>query len=203
MINKIKEILDKEIVVNRHSDFQIEKFIIGKELTPSAKAWQCVRELKTRYESLVNLEMEIGNVLDDIEIKKIEIEEEKLKDSKKTPFVVRKMQRYLKNLENNYTRLLENKKNYEDECKKILELFDEINAKNHIKKWNDDTAQLEYFENKLGNEFNLDFLLGNPVNKELVRSILQLDNSSKLKINFLELLNNKRKGLLLNGQQTQ
>ena len=144
--------------------------------------------------------MEIENVLDDIEIKKIEIEEEKQKDEKKTPFVVRKMQRGLKNLENNYVKLLENKKNYEEECKKILEIFDKINANNSIMKWNDNNAQLEYFENKFGNELNLDFLLGNPVNKELVRSILQLDNSSKLKHNFLEFIN-KRKGLLGNGQQ--
>ena len=81
MLNKIKEIIDKDIVVSRHSNFQIEKFIIGKETTPSAQAWQCVRELKSRYDNLTNLEMEIENVLDDIEIKKIEIEEEKEKNN--------------------------------------------------------------------------------------------------------------------------
>ena len=119
MLSKIKEILDREIVVNRHSDFQIEKFIIGKELTPSARAWQCVRELKSRYESLLNLEMEMENVKDDIEIKKIEIEEEKEKNNRKTPFLIRKLQRSLVNLENNYAKLNENKKNYEDECAKL------------------------------------------------------------------------------------
>ncbi len=202
MLNKIKEILDKDLVVNRHSDFQIEKFIVGKELSPSAQAWQCVRELKTRYESLGNLEMEIENVLDDMEIKKIEIEEEKEKNTRKTPFLVRKLERSLKNLEINHNKLLENKKNYKDECEKLLDIFSKIEAKHEIKKWTDDTAQFEYFENKFSNELNLDFLLGNPVNKELVRSILQLDNSSKLKNNFLDLVN-KRKGLLVNGQQTQ
>lgn len=202
MLNKIKEILDKDLVVNRHSDFQIEKFIVGKELSPSAQAWQCVRELKTRYESLGNLEMEIENVLDDMEIKKIEIEEEKEKNTRKTPFLVRKLERSLKNLEINHNKLLENKKNYKDECEKLLDIFSKIEAKYEIKKWTDDAAQFEYFENKFSNELNLDFLLGNPVNKELVRSILQLDNSSKLKSNFLDLVN-KRKGLLVNGQQTQ
>ena len=119
MLNKIKEILDKDIVVNRHSDYQIEKFIIGKELTPSAQAWQCVRELKSRYGSLVSLEMELENILDDIEIKKIEIEEEQEKNTRKTPFLVRKLERALKNLEINHKKLLENKKNYEDECQKL------------------------------------------------------------------------------------
>ncbi len=204
MLNKIKEIINNEIVVNRHSDFQIEKFIIGKELTPSAKAWQCIRELKTRYESLINLEMETANILDDIEIKKIEIEEEQEKNNRKTPFLVRKLQRSLASLENNYQKLLENKKNYESECIVLLEIYNEINANFEIKKWNDTKAQEEYFENKFANELNLDFLLGNPVNKELVKSILQLDNSSKLKNNLIESISvNKRKGLLGNGQQTQ
>ena len=202
MLSKIKEILDREIVVNRHSDFQIEKFIIGKELTPSARAWQCVRELKSRYESLLNLEMEMENVKDDIEIKKIEIEEEKEKNNRKTPFLIRKLQRSLVNLENNYAKLNENKKNYEDECAKIMEIFNMIDKNVDIKNWNDLAAQREYFENKFGNELNLDFLLGNAVNKELVRSILQLENSSKLKSNLLELIE-KKKGLLVDGQQVK
>ncbi len=203
MLNEIKEILDKKVVVNRHSDFQIEKFIVGKEVTPSAKAWQCIRELKSRYESLISLEMEIANVLDDIEIKKIEIEEEQEKNSRKTPFLVRKLQRSLTNLQINHDKLLENKKNYEEECTKLLEIYNKIDANCEVKNWNDAEAQREYFENKFANELNLDFLLGNPVNKELVKSILQLDNSSKLKNNLMESIPvNKRKGLLGNGQQT-
>lgn len=201
MLNKIKEILDKEIVVSRHSDFQIEKFIIGKELTPSAQAWQCIREIKSRYESLNSLELEIENLLDDMEIKKIEIEEEKEKNTRKTPFLVRKLERSLRSLELTHQKLLENKRNNESECVKLVEMFNKIEATGLVKKWNDPAAQMEYFENKFGNELNLDFLLGNPVNKELVRSILQLDNSSKLKHNFLDFIN-KRKGLLGNGQQT-
>jgi len=202
MLEKIKEIIDKNIVVSRHSDFQIEKFIIGKELTPSAQAWQCVRELKSRYESLVNLDLEIANVLDDIEIKKIEIEEEKEKNTKKTPFIVRKLERSLKSLQLNHLKLMENKKNYEEECDKLLNIFSNIEKNNKILSWNDSEAQAQYFENKFRSEMNLDFLLGHPVNKELVRSILQLDNSSKLKNNLIELIDN-RKGLLGNGQQNK
>lgn len=201
MLNKIKDIIDKQIVVNRHSDFQIEKFIIGKEVTPNAQAWQCIRELKSRYESLINLDLEIANVLDDMEIKKIEIEEEKEKNTRKTPFIIRKLERSLNSLQTNYAKLLENKNNYEKECEKFLEIFNKISANFKIKNWGDDDAQAEYFENKFGNELNLDFLLGNPVNKELVRSIMQLDNSSKLKSILIELVPpNKRKGLLGNGQ---
>ena len=165
MLNKIKEILDKDIVVNRHSDYQIEKFIIGKELTPSAQAWQCVRELKSRYESLVSLEMELENILDDIEIKKIEIEEEQEKNTRKTPFLVRKLERALKNLEINHKKLLENKKNYEDECQKFIDIFSKIDAQTKIKNWNDGDSQAECFGNKFGNGLNLDYLLKDPINK--------------------------------------
>lgn len=77
--------------------------------------------------------------------------------------------------------------------------FNKIDAKIKVKGWNDNNAQAEYFENKFGSELNLDFLLGHPVNKELVKSILQLENNSRLKHNLIESMN-KQKGLLGNGQ---
>ena len=95
--------------------------------------------------------------------------------------------------------MLENKENYEKECEEFTKIFDKISSKHVVKNWNNVESQAEYFENKFSNELNLDFLLGNPVNKELVRSILQLDNSSKTKIQFLKLINT-RKGLLGDGQ---
>ena len=179
MLNQIKDILQKNLVVNRHSKFQIEKFIIGKETTPSSQAWQCVRELETRYESLINVNMEIENILDDIEIKKIEIEETSGVQSKKTPFLIRKLERSLQS------------------C-----LLYTSDAADDIRdRWDSDEAQSEYFENKFGSELNLDFLLGHPVNKELIKSILQLENSSKLKLNLIESIN-RQKGLLGNGNKT-
>ena len=201
MLNQIKDILQKNLVVNRHSKFQIEKFIIGKETTPSSQAWQCVRELETRYESLINVNMEIENILDDIEIKKIEIEETSGVQSKKTPFLIRKLERSLQSLHNTHQKLLEKKKNCEEESMIFLEIYKKIENNNDLKKWDNDEAQSEYFENKFGSELNLDFLLGHPVNKELIKSILQLENSSKLKLNLIESIN-RQKGLLGNGNKT-
>ena len=108
MLNNIKDLLDKNIVCNRHSDFQIEKFIVGKETTPNSQAWQCLRELESRYDSLVSLEMEVANILDDIEIKKIEIEEELERNTKKSKFIVRKIERTIESLKMNHQKLLEN-----------------------------------------------------------------------------------------------
>ena len=64
MIEKCREILSKYNVPQRHSDFQIEKFIIGKEHSFNGRMWQCMREIETRYESLVNINFEIerGNL---------------------------------------------------------------------------------------------------------------------------------------------
>ena len=99
----------------------------------------------------------------------------------------------------NHQKLLEKKKNQEEECVIFITLFNKIDAKIKVKGWNDNHAQAEYFENKFGSELNLDFLLGHPVNKELVKSILQLENNSRLKHNLIESMN-KQKGLLGNGQ---
>ena len=63
MIEKCREILSKYNVPQRHSDFQIEKFIIGKEHSFNGRMWQCMREIETRYESLVNINFEITTYL--------------------------------------------------------------------------------------------------------------------------------------------
>jgi hypothetical protein len=54
------------------TNFQIEKFIIGKEHSFHGRMWQCMREIETRYDSLVNINFEIENQKDDIILKKIE-----------------------------------------------------------------------------------------------------------------------------------
>ena len=49
----------KNEVVQRHSYFQLKYFLIGKEPTNQAKMWQCLRELKTRRQSLKAISLEI------------------------------------------------------------------------------------------------------------------------------------------------
>ena len=203
MLNKIKEIIDKEIVVNRHSDFQIEKFIIGKELTPSAKAWQCVRELKTRYESLVNINFEIENQKDDIILKKIE-KDKKIKVvviDEELSIEIRKIDRHISHMTGNLLKLETKKKNIELESAKFVEILEELLKSTPFVDYNNDDAQKEYFENKFANEINLNILLGHPINNELVRSTMCLGDNSKIKAQLVESLSNIQRKFLTNGSK--
>ena len=56
LIAQLDEVLKNE-PVNRHSYVQLKYFLIGKEPTIQAKMWQCIKELKTRRDSLNALEL--------------------------------------------------------------------------------------------------------------------------------------------------
>ena len=59
---------------NLSSFFQIEKFIIGKEVTAQAQLWSIVRELQSRKETVENLELDLENAEDNLELFDIKIE---------------------------------------------------------------------------------------------------------------------------------
>ncbi len=205
MIEKCKELLSKFPVPQRHSDFQIEKFIIGKEPTYHARMWQCMREIETRHESLVNIEFEIENQKDDIILKQLEKEKNLKKDKdlreKEDEVMLRKIERSIAHMEISLNKLLSKKKNIEEETKKFIEILEDVNKNIPYVEFNDEIAQRDYFENKFANEINLNILLGHPINNELVRSTMCLGDSSKVKTQLVESLNNLQRKLLSNGNK--
>lgn len=74
IIKKASDILNKFETPDRHSFFQIEKFIIGKEVTVQAQLWSIVRELQSRKETIENLELDLENAEDNLELFDIKIE---------------------------------------------------------------------------------------------------------------------------------
>ena len=70
---EMKEILKNEIA-ERHSYFQMKYFIINKEPTIQSKMWQCLREIKTRHESLESIMLEIDEGKDNLELIDINID---------------------------------------------------------------------------------------------------------------------------------
>ena len=205
MIEKCKELLSKFPVPQRHSDFQIEKFIIGKEPTYHARMWQCMREIETRHESLVNIEFEIENQKDDIILKQLEKEKNLKKDKdlreKEDEVMLRKIERSIAHMEISLNKLLSKKKNIEEETKKFIEILEDVNKNIPYVEFNDEIAQRDYFENKFANEINLNILLGHPINNELVRSTMCLGDGSKVKTQLVESLNNLQRKLLSNGNK--
>ena len=205
MIEKCQEILSKYNVPQRHSDFQIEKFIIGKEPTFAARIWQCLREIDSRYESLLSVDFEIENQKDDIILKNIEKKINLLKDkalrTEEDEVNLRKINRSIAHMDILLNKLIVKKTNLEAEVKKFIEIFEELIKSVSYVDFNDNSAQEEYFENKFKNEINLNILLGHPINNELVRSTMCLGDGSKVKGQIVDALNNLQRKLLNNGSK--
>lgn len=200
MIDECKNLLAKYQVPQRHSDFQILKFIIGKEPTINGKIWQCLREIDARYENLVNANLEYENSKDDLEIKKLQrIKLVNLKDSEIKNIKLRKIDRIIFSMERNIEKISIKVKNIEYECKTFINLLDSLVKENGFVDYNNETAQKEYFETKFSNEINLNFLTGQPINNELIKSTLCLDDNSNIKSRILGSLDMAKRKLLQNG----
>ena len=64
--NKVKDLCEKYKLPQRHTDFQIEHFIVGKECSIYGKVWQCIRELQTRLDTLDAIDMELEELHDSL-----------------------------------------------------------------------------------------------------------------------------------------
>ena len=63
LVKEINDVIQKQEINSRHSYFQLKYFLIGKEPTLQSKMWQCLRELKTRNESITNMDLELEEFL--------------------------------------------------------------------------------------------------------------------------------------------
>lgn len=64
----------KNKVIERHSYFQMKYFIIHKEPTTQAKLWQCLREIKSRFEAIEAATFETEDGKDNLELINIKID---------------------------------------------------------------------------------------------------------------------------------
>ena len=206
-----KEIIEfskKHHILPKHTDFQIEHFMIGKECTTNAKIWQCVREINSRNDILESLNLEIDQTKDNLELAKIKLESIKLKktfnknkdqeilNKRKKEIIVRKQERVIFSTESNLLKLQERKKSVLLECKKLIEIFHLYNPNNDVIDIDSKESQIEYWNRKLLEEVNLNTMLGMPVGIEVVRSILALPDESQVKKQLVNAMVNNGKKLI-------
>ena len=205
---ELNEILEKHKILPKHTDFQIENFMIGKEFTLAGRVWQCVRELSTRQEALLNINLEIEETNDNLQLQEIKYEKLKLKsifnkkndiqalNQKQKEIFLRKKERQIRVIKQKQVSLDERKKSIVAESSKILELFKKYNPENKIIDIEDKKTQLDYWNEKLDQELGLTSVLGHPLSMELVRSVLALPNEAPVKMQMNLALENAGKKLL-------
>jgi len=195
---EIDQIL-KNPLSERHTYFQLQYFLIGKEPTIQSKLWRCVRELKTRKESMDAIKFEIDDANDDVELINIDIEHlssfpnyenilrddltKKTKEIKKRKLERKKNEilRRIESLHSRYDSLLE-------ESAFIVKAFCSLEKQEKIRPNDDINSQKEYWNEKLGQDFNLRLLLGLPFDLELIKTILALNSDSAVKTDALNMI---------------
>lgn len=192
LLVEMDEVLKFEIA-QRHSYFQLKYFLIGKEPTIQAKMWQCLREMKSRRDSIAAIELEIEETKDKIELLDISIEKESLyeisgKNPKESVLLQREMDINLRQLERkkkagekSLSELFERKKWIEEESRFFLETFKNLYKIEPLKHFDDVDAQKEYWSEKLSQKLNLKMLTHNQLDTELIETIIALPDEIPLK----------------------
>lgn len=208
LIEKVDEILNKSELPDRHTFFQIEKFLIGKEPTGQSQLWQIVRELKARKETVDSYTKQLEDSEDEMELFDIQIqkcERELRKLSKVTENAeelnvdlrileyeinIRKAQREKEQLVKAAKKVKQKLKNVMEEMSYLTHGFERVSAVvGEMKPLDDDVSQREYWNEKLLEEFNLRVLFNKPIDPEFVKTVLALDDDSPIKNHLVGMIN--------------
>ena len=212
MANELSKEIDdilKIPIVDRHSFFQLKYFVIGKEPTVQAKLWRCIRELDARKKSLEDIGLEIESLNDKLELLHIKMEKGRLTpfgndvSAKEQEIQLRQLARektaILKTIEN-----LNNKKKYiQEEADFFVKAYKSLEQHEKVKPYDDLPSQVAYWNEKLSQELNLKLLLRQPLEPDLIKTIIAMENDVPVKKYFVNLLEEIKKRALLekkNGQ---
>ena len=203
---KIENILSQSLP-DRHTFFQIKNFIISKEHTHQGKLWAIYRELKSRKDSIESLVNDIDEARDRIDLLDIRInkfvksqevqqDSEESTESQEMAIEIRRLLRKKKTLHQSIDKLMEKVKYQQEEAKYLVDSFEALSKLEPMKPLDDVKSQKEYWDTKVLEEIKLRMLLGRPLDVELVKTALTLDNDSPVKKQIIGLLESQQKKLI-------
>ena len=202
LMSVMSEVLKSDIV-QRHSYFQMKYFILGKEPTVQAKLWQCLREIKSRYETIQSIILEIDDQRDNLELLLInKAREQKSANSKdelekkEKEIKVRKIGRQIKATKESIDNLNQRKIWAEEEASFFVHSFKEFEKLEKLKPFDDIESQKEYWQEKISQEINIKMLLQNPLDIELIKTVIALPDDMPVHTQTMKMLENMQKYLL-------
>jgi hypothetical protein len=195
VIEKANIILSKINLPDRHSFFQIERFIIGKEGTIQGKLWQIVREIDARMETFDSYQRQLENAEDNLELFDIQIERLNIQIRENVSLNNEIAQLNIREAEININKLQRDKSGLVQSCQKVKHKlkcvieeiaylsmgFEKISQQQEIKHWDDIDVQKEIWEDKLLEEYNLRAIFNRPLDQEFVKTVLCLPEDSNVK----------------------
>jgi len=163
------EQITKADVPNRHTMFQLNFFVLGKEPTHQAKLKRCVDELRSRQSTLESMKME----MDDLRDKNLLLEASKPQEEIAARMVERKVYANNKMI----AELASKVRNTEEEMLFFVDAFERLNEVEAMKSWDDVDVQTQYWSAKLTEEVNHRLMMRLPIDVEIIKTALSLPDS--------------------------
>lgn len=215
---RVGEILKETKLPDRHSKFQLEKFVIGKEPTAHAQLWQVIRELDARNETIDSLQKDLADSEDNLElfdlkierlnreIKTISQDEGEMNDLEiqEREINIRKLLREKEALTKAARRVHQKLTYVLEETAFLVRAYDAIVVQiGDLKHLDDEEAQREMWNEKLLEELNLRVLLQRPMDPELVRTIMCLPEDIPVKETLVKLLESRQQQMIARGAENK
>ena len=210
LMDEMSVILEQD-VAQRHSYFQLKYFLIGKEPTNQDKMWQCLRELKSRKETLKSILLEREDLKDKLELLDINAKRKMIEMEKNNPsdlsfremeITLRQIGRQIQSLRESLLQLDDRQKWIEEESMFFLETFKNLQKIEPLRNFDDLESQKQYWNEKLSQKVNLKMLTQNHIDSELIETIVALPDDVQIKKQTLQTLTFKQNQLLQQFTET-
>lgn len=218
ILSKAEEILSQGSIPDRHTFFQIEKFVIGKEPTGQAQLWAIHRELQAKYETVQVYKKDLADAEDNLELFDIRIErlnriirEEAQKAETFTDLNIQEHEINIRKLQREKELLVKGAQKATKKLKCVLEEIDflikgyeKIVAQiGPMKPLDDEEAQREMWNEKLLEDFNLRVILQRPLDPEFVKTVMCLHDDAPVKKHVINLIDHIQMKMLAERQKVE
>ena len=177
---------------------------------------QCIRELRSRKDSLDSTEIQNHELNDKKELIDIKIEKNNMilknieksspegdLDAREHGVIARQLERERQKTENALVDLNKKHNYILEEANFFLETFKNLEEIEPLKDFDDLPSQQHYWDEKLSNELNLKLLLQRAPDVALVKTIMALNNNSPTKQQTIKMLENIQQQALVQIKQTK
>lgn len=193
--DQVAEIV-KADVPSRHTFFQLNFFVLGKEPTHQARLKRCVDELRSRKHSMDGLLAEIEDLKDRNQLIYWEMGHMKFVDDEERDIRCRMAERKIGANNRAIDELGQKIKSNEEEMIFFVEAFNRLSEIEPLKQWDDAEVQTQYWNAKLSEEVNHRLLMQMPIDMEIIKTVLALPAEASVKKQVLAILHRQTEKIL-------
>jgi hypothetical protein len=184
ILEAVAEAVSKSRVSGRHTFYQLKHFVLGKEVTTQAKMWKCLRELEARLIAAKSMKAGIEDSEDECRVMEIRAE---VLEKKKTKGRLhreykeiqrRKLGRKKESLMDSICEMKRRLAETEEEMGFFLGAYRQLEAIEPLRSHDDPEANAHYWDQNFAQEMQLRMMFQKPLDLELIKSILALDDRS-------------------------